>query len=110
MAWQRLVSLFADWVPSVEAWRKRRAELAPRSRPTYDAYPETPDPPGIRVYLEARDVRGRLRRTTVRLDGYSLHQINFRHEGRRDWFIGQVLEALIALSVKLDAEKEAKHG
>lgn len=96
----------------VEGWRARRERLVSRSKPTYDAYPERDVPPEMRFYVEARDVRGRLLREYVDLAGYSLHQLNWRRDARRgdttvrDWFTGQVVEAMIRLAARLD---EVKH-
>ncbi len=98
----------------VEAWRRKRAEIVTPQPHTYDVYPDKDYPPELRLYIEGRDARGRLLREYVSLEGYSLHQINFRPGQRRGsttvwaWFIGQVLEAQIRLSVRLDAEREKK--
>ena len=99
----------------VEAWRARRRQIvSQQSKPTYDVYPEHDVPPQIRMYVEARDARGRLLREYVELEGYSVHQLNWKTGARRggisvrDWFVGQVLEAMVHLSARIDAEKEQK--
>jgi hypothetical protein len=115
--WGRFTAFLLRFVdPSAEAWRKRRDAMAPRSKPTYDVYPDRELPPQIRLYVEARDARGRLLREYVELEGYSLHQLNWRPNAMRggvlvrDWFTGQVLEAMVNLAVRLDSVKEQKGG
>jgi hypothetical protein len=99
---------------AVEAWRRHRDKTIKHQPPTYDVYPDRGLPPQLRLYVEGRDARGRLLREYVDLEGYSLHQLNFRPGQRRGdttvwaWFIGQVLEAQIRLSVRLDVERERR--
>jgi hypothetical protein len=97
-----------------EGWRRRREQLVPPSKATYDAYPDEKGTPSIRFYVEARDVKGRLLREYVDLEGYSVHNIDWRM-GRtrggtlvRDWFVSQMLDALIKLEVRLDEVKDSR--
>ena len=116
--WDRFTARLMRLVdPSSEAWRKRRFEAVPvHSKPTYDVYPDSDVPPQIRLYVEARDARGRLLREYVDLEGYSLHQLNWRPNAKRggvlvrDWFTDQVLAAMIDLAGRLDAVKEQKEA
>lgn len=107
---------FDRWAP-YQSWRKRRDALARHTKPTYDVYPEEAYNPEVKVYVEARDVRGRLLREYVYLEGYSLHMINFRRGARRDdrqggrqlvgeWVWDQLIEANTRLSARLDEERE----
>ena len=72
--------------------------------------------PSLRMYIEGRDARGRLLREYVDLEGYSVHQINWKqgiYRGRvlvRDWFISQMLEALVTLEARLDAVREEREA
>lgn len=104
------------WQGIVDGWRRRREALVKHSKPTYDAYPVRDLPPEIRFYVEARDAKGRLRREYVHLDGYSVHQLNWKPGATRggvrvsDWFVGQMLEALVDLSRELDRVRHEKEG
>jgi hypothetical protein len=70
--------------------------------------------PTVRFYVEARDTKGRLLREYVDLEGYSVHQLNWRTGAMRggtlvrDWFVNQMLEALLRLEVRLDEVKEQR--
>ena len=103
--------MLAAWA-GPEGWRKRREAWYAKSKPVYDAYPSHETSPEIRFYVEARDARGRLIREYVDLEGYSVHQLNWRPGARRgnqlvrDWFIGQMLEAMLQLSKRLDVARE----
>ena len=110
-----LLAMLRDPWAGVESWRQRRAAaVANPSKPTYDVYPDRDLPPTVKMYVEARDARGRLLREYVDLEGYSVHQLNWRNGARRggmlvrDWFVGEVLAAMVRLSVRVDAEKERK--
>ncbi len=74
---ESLLTVVRDPWAGVEGWRKRRETLYKPSEPTYTAYPDVVEVPALRLYVEARDVRGRLIREYVDLSGYSLHHINF---------------------------------
>lgn len=89
----------------VRSWRERRDGMVEKhSKPTYDAYGDLPQPPArMRVAILAGKFM-----ETVDLDGYSLHEINFRRDFRRDWFIERVLAAEIRLAARIDADREAK--
>lgn len=97
-----------------EGWRRRRESMYSKSKPTYDAYPSTQEAPTVRFYVEARDIKGRLLREYVDLEGYSVHQLNWRSGAVRggqlvrDWFVGQMLEALVRLTVRLDEVKDQR--
>lgn len=111
---QLLMTLRDPWA-SVEGWRARRERMVERRQePTYEVYPDTDMPPSIRLYIEARDVRGRLIREYVELEGYSLHQLNWKHGAKRggstvrDWFVSRVMESMIRLAQRLDEERERK--
>ena len=93
--WARFVE---DPWGAVKTWRQHRDETIPpenRAKVTYDVYPDRDVPPTIRMYVEARDVRGRLLRQYVELEGYSVHQLNWKSGATRggvlvrDWFVGQ---------------------
>ncbi len=112
--WARFVE---DPWGAVKTWRQKREEFIPkenRAKVTYDVYPDRDVPPTIKMYVEARDVRGRLLRQYVELEGYSVHQLNWKSGATRggvlvrDWFVGQVLEALVILSARLDEERDRK--
>lgn len=104
---------------AVEHWRRRREAMVPadhRQRVTYDPYPDSDVPPAMRFYVEARDARGRLLREYVDLEGYSVHQLNWRTGAMRggvlvrDWFVGQVLEAMVDLEQRLALEADKRKG
>lgn len=105
--------IFLAW-SGPDGWRKRRELAYTKAKPTYEAYPLRDPAPEMRFYVEARDMRGRLLREYVDLEGYSVHQINWSNGARRggtlvrDWFVGQMLEALVRLAVRLDEVKESK--
>jgi hypothetical protein len=112
-----LLSFIDDPWAVVKAWRQRRDQAVPpenKRKPTFDAYPRDEMPPEVRFYVEARDVKGRLLREYVELDGYSVHQLNWKGGAMRggvlvrDWFVGQMLEALIRLEVRLDLVRDKK--
>lgn len=88
--------------PGTEAWRARRASLAKHQAPTYDVYPDRKFEPEMRLYVEARDAKGRLRREVVDLSGYSLHQVNLTSRRWRDGVAERIAEARYLLAVKLD--------
>lgn len=105
----------SDAKRAVDAWRAMRQRIVPkRQAPTYDAYPSHDEEPEIRFYVEARDARGRLRREYVYLDGYSVHQMNWKPGATRggvritDWFAGRMLEALYDLTRELQRVKDEK--
>lgn len=114
MMWRR--SLMDQW-EAVKHWRQRRdAIIMKRQRPTYDPYPDHVDEPEVKVYVEARDVRGRLLREYVYLEGYSLHQVNVRRGAKRgnqlvgEWVWDALIEANVRLAARLAdvrAQKEA---
>jgi hypothetical protein len=113
----RVLAFIEDPWAAVKAWRQRREQNVPaenRQKPTFDAYPKHDVPPEIRFYVEARDVKGRLLREYVDLAGYSVHQLNWKSGVMRggvlvrDWFVSQMLEALIALEVRLDKVRDEK--
>lgn len=112
--WSTFMGMVRDQWAGVKAWRAKRDEVSIHSKPTYDPYPDTKETPEIKFYVEARDARGRLLREYVELEGYSMHQINWKAGARRgattvrDWFIGQMLEALLRLEVRLDEVKESR--
>lgn len=74
--WLSILAFAQDPWASVEAWRQRRAAAIKASKPTYDAYPDVIEMPRIRVFLEARDALGRIRREVVDLRGYGLEHVN----------------------------------
>jgi hypothetical protein len=98
----------------VRSWRAFRDKLVRHEKPTYDAYPEKDLPPEIKFYVEARDAKGRLRREYVYLDGYSVHQLNWKPGATRggvrvsDWFVGRMLEALVDLTRELERVRDEK--
>jgi hypothetical protein len=102
------------WGQIVDGWRKRREAVAKRSKPTYDAYPERDLPVEVTFYLSARNAYGQLIREQVNLEGYSIHQLNWKRGARRgnttvrDWFVEQMLEAYIVLEARLDLAREQK--
>jgi hypothetical protein len=108
-----LWNLLASW-SGPEGWRARRARWFAPSKPSYDAYPDRDMPPTIRFYIEARDARGRLLREYVDLEGYSIHQLNWRQGAQRggvqvrDWFVSQMLEAMVRLMARIDLVREEK--
>lgn len=111
----KVLAFIDDPWAAVEAWRRRRAKQVPaenRRKPTFDAYPASDLPPEMRFYVEARDARGRLLREYVDLEGYSVHQLNWKVGATRggmrvrDWFIAQMLAALVRLSDRIDQVKE----
>ena len=114
MAFQWMRSLMSDAWRAVEAWRAKRSEIVTKQKPTYDAYPGDHPPPEVRFYVEARDVRGRLLREYVHLDGYSVNQLNWTPGATRggvritDWFAGRMLAALRRLTERVDAAKERR--
>ena len=71
-------------------------------------------PPEMRFYVEARDAKGRLLREYVDLEGYSVSQLNWRAGATRggvqvrDWFVSQMLEAVVRLAARLDVVKERR--
>jgi pilus assembly protein Flp/PilA len=105
----------ADWT-IVDGWRRRRDHFLRRSRPTYDAYPSDDIPPEVRFYLEARDAKGRLLREYVHLEGYSIHHLNWKSGAMRggvpvrDWFIGQMLEAMVRLMARVESTRSKGQG
>lgn len=111
--WARMSDYIDRWGP-VEAFRRRREARVIHAKPTYDPYPEQKYDPEVKVYIEARDVRGRLLREYVYLEGYSLHQLNFKRGARRggqlvgEWVWDSLIEAMVRLSARLSEERELK--
>lgn len=108
-----------DQWEAVKTWRRRRDEIARHAKPTYDPYPDPEFNPEVKLYVEARDVRGRLLREYVYLEGYSLHQLNLRWGARRgqalvgEWVWLSIIEANNRLAARLDAaraQKESSHA
>lgn len=104
--------LLMSWTGS-EGWRARREKITGKSKPTYLAYPDTEYQPAIRFYAEGRDVRGRLLREYVDLEGYSLHHLNLaRPNARRgettigQWFTRKSFEARERLLERLAVVKK----
>src|SRR5512143_2933208 len=87
--------------PWAEAWRRRREQLAPRSTPRYDAYPDHVPEPELRLYVEGRAARGRLLRQFVDLSGYSLHHINLASPRWQHDLIARIAEARYLLLARL---------
>lgn len=118
MTWLRtLLAAVEDPWAIVKGWRARRDAMSEHHEPTYIAYSNLePAPPELRLYIEGRDALGRLLREYVELDGYSLHQLNFRHGAKRgglsvsSWLSQQILEALLRLVVRLDMVREQKEA
>ncbi len=116
--WNRITAYLLRLVdPSSEAWRQRRDKMVDHhAKPTYDVYPERDFPSQYECFIQARDARGRLLREHVDLEGYSLHPLNWRPEAKRggvlvrEWFIGQVLEALVDLAIRIDTVREQKEA
>lgn len=108
MTWR---SRFDQW-GAVREWRRRRSKYVTHQRPTYDVYPESAFDPEVKVYLEARDARGRLLREYVYLEGYSLHMLNFRRGAMRgkqyvgEWVWDSMIESMTRLAARLNEEKE----
>ncbi len=97
--------------PFAEAWRQRRDNDpgVRRSAPTYIVGEGEPlELPYMRVYIEARDVRGRLLRQYVDLAGYSFHQLNFRKSKWREGIVDRFIMAGGDLAERLTAVAEAK--
>ena len=86
---------------AVKEWRRKRDEIAPPSTPTFDVYPDHVEPPSMRLYVEARDIRGRLLRQYVDLSGYSLHHVNLTSRKWRDGLLERIAEARYLLAVRL---------
>ena len=115
MTWlHTLLMAMRDPWEAVKAYRARRDALVEHHKPTYHAYQDVELQPELRLYVEGRDARGRLLREYVELEGYSLHQLNFRHGAKRggmsvsSWLSQQVLQALIRLVVRLDTVREER--
>lgn len=115
--WNRVTMTFYDQWAAVKAWRARRADIIEHhTKPTYEPYPDAQFDPEIKVYVEARDVRGRLLREYVYLEGYSLHQLNFRWGAKRgqtlvgEWVWLAVIEANTRLAARLDEVREQKES
>lgn len=108
---------FHDPWASVKLWRKRRAGyIAHPHKPTYDVYPEDEYDPEVKVYLEARDAKGRLLREYVYLEGYSLHQLNFKRGAKRgnqyvgEWVWDSMIVANALLAIRLHEVRKHRKG
>lgn len=102
--------------PAAEAWRKRREEYlkrmgGPPSAPTYEAYPEVPYRPRMKLVI----ISGRLMEK-VDLDGDSVDDfltLTMLPARRQIWFLDRIQQARERLQKRLviwEAEQEAKRA
>ena len=100
--WTALIAFAQDPWAGVRAWRERRAAAVTKpSRPTYDPYPDRIEIPSIRLYVEARDVLGRIRREYVDLRGYGLEHVNLETVRWREDIVKAIRIARTVLTAKL---------
>ncbi len=103
-----LLATLRLWLASLsgaprESVRQRHERLADEARRRaeregliFDAYPEAPHRPKVRLVLLSGPLMER-----VRLDGYSLNDLNLRKGSwRRDWLAERVREALIVMDAR----------
>ena len=100
---EALVLFALDPWAAQKAWRARRDRIAEHHVPTYEAYPEQPNHPKVRLVLLSGDLMEK-----VDLEGYSLREINFEKQWRRDWLAQKVIEAHLRLIGRLTAQKAGK--
>lgn len=98
-----LVALWQRFLAWGKSWEERRLERIAKTKPTYDAYPDVPSHPKVRVML----VSGRFMEQ-VDLEGYSLEQINWQKEFRQRWYAKQTVDALIRLIRRVEAAEAAR--
>jgi len=114
MNWEHILAMLYDPWAAAKEWRKRRAALVKGRKPTYDVYPDEKAEPEIKLYVEARDAKGRLLREYVYLEGYGIRQLNWKrgamrgNEMVRDWFVSQVLVCVARLAARLEEVKRQK--
>jgi len=44
----------------------------------------------------------------VDTEGYDLNELNWRKEWRQRWLIGKILEAFVAINVRVDEDEERR--
>ena len=100
--WAAFLAFAQDPWAGVKAWRERRDAAVPKkSKPTYDPYPDRIEIPSIRMYVEARDVLGRIRREYVDLRGYGLEHVNLESVRWREDIVKAIKVARTVLTAKL---------